>query len=225
ELAVLLAYSKMWLYDELIASDLPEDPWVAAALHRYFPRQLAQKFASYVDRHPLKREIIATHVLNSMVNRVGPAFVFQLAEQTGATPANVVRGYLLTRESFGSVPLWQEIEALDNKLPDEMQAEMVLEWCRLTTRATTWFLRSRRLADSLEKVVQRLTPAVESLKARLAPEAAKLLRVVAWTAAGVPPALAQRIGSAERLYSALDIAEISEGAGSGLEVTADVHFG
>jgi glutamate dehydrogenase len=225
ELAVVLAYSKMWLYDELIASDLPEDAWVAAALHRYFPKQLAQKFASYVDKHPLKREIIATHVLNSMVNRVGPAFVFQLAEQTGATPAQVVRGYLLTRESFGSVQLWQEIEALDNRLPDQAQAEMVLEWRGLTTRATTWFLRSRRLADSMEKVVQRLTPAVESLKARLAPEAANLPRVLAWTAAGVPPVLAQRIGSAERLYSALDIAEISEGAGSMLEVTADVHFG
>src|SRR5436190_2124295 len=85
----------------------------------YFPKQLALNIAGYVDKHPLKREIIATHVLNSMVNRVGPAFVFQLAEQTGATPAQVVRGYLLTRESFGSVQLWQEIEALDNRLPDE----------------------------------------------------------------------------------------------------------
>ena len=37
ERAVLLAYSKMWLYDELLASDLPDDPWVATALARYFP--------------------------------------------------------------------------------------------------------------------------------------------------------------------------------------------
>ena len=70
ELAVLLAYSKMWLSDELVDSDLPEDPWVASALQRYFPRLLRETFAAYSPRHPLKREIIATHVLNRMVNRV-----------------------------------------------------------------------------------------------------------------------------------------------------------
>ena len=39
ERAVLLAYGKMWLYDELVASTLPDDPWVASALARYFPRR------------------------------------------------------------------------------------------------------------------------------------------------------------------------------------------
>ncbi|HEY8050950.1 MAG TPA: NAD-glutamate dehydrogenase, partial [Ramlibacter sp.] len=225
ELAVLLAYSKMWLNDELIASDLPEDPWVATALHRYFPVKLDRQFTQYVDQHPLKREIIATHVLNSMINRVGPTFAYQLSEQTGATPAQVVRAYLLARESFGSVALWQGIEALDNKVPDEVQSQMILEWRRLIVRATTWFLRSRRLAESMEKVVQRLAPAVDALRARLAAEAAGLPRVVAWIDAGVPAELAQHVGCAERLYSALDIAEIAESAGSTLATTADVHFG
>src|SRR6185369_9393660 len=103
-------------------------------------------FSAYVEKHPLKREIIATHVINSMINRVGPTFVFQLAEQAGATAAQVVRGYLLTRESFGSVQLWQDIEALDNRVADEVQAQMILEWRRLMARSTAWFLRSRRLA-------------------------------------------------------------------------------
>jgi glutamate dehydrogenase len=225
ELAVLLAYSKMWLYDEIVGSDLPEDPWVSTALARYFPHQLEKQFGPYIDRHPLKREIIATHVLNSMVNRVGPTFVYQLAEQTGATPAQVVRAYLLTRESFGSVKLWQDIEALDNKVPDEIQTEMVLEWRRLVVRATTWFLRSRRLADPMDKSMQRLAPAVDALRKRLAPECSSLPRVVAWVATGVPAELAAQVGCAERLYSALDIAEITESAGSTLAVTADVHFG
>ena len=83
ERAVLLAYSKMWLFDELLASDLPEDPWVGTALARYFPSVLKEKFGSYIERHPLKREIVATHVLNSMVNRVGSTFVHRLMETTG----------------------------------------------------------------------------------------------------------------------------------------------
>ncbi|NNU44813.1 NAD-glutamate dehydrogenase [Ramlibacter sp. B156] len=165
EQAVLLAYSKMWLNDELIASDLPEDPWIATALERYFPTQLKEKFAAYIPRHPLKREIIATHVLNSMVNRVGPTSVHRLGEITGATPPQVVRAYLASREVFGLVPLWQQIESLDSLVPDEVQADMVVTLRALVTRATTWFLRSRRLFEPTQQQVARFAPAVQALHA------------------------------------------------------------
>ena len=145
ERAVLLAYSKMWLFDELLASNLPEDAWVGTAVARYFPSVLKEKFGSYIERHPLKREIVATHVLNSMVNRVGSTFVHRRMETTGATPPQIVRAYLLTREVFGLVPTWQAIEALDNVVPDELQSEMLIELGRRTIRGTNWFLRSRRL--------------------------------------------------------------------------------
>jgi glutamate dehydrogenase len=225
ELAVLMAYGKMWLYDELLASELPDDGWVATALHRYFPAELAGRFAQWVDKHPLRREIIATHVVNAMVNRVGPTFAFQLAELTGAQPAQVVRGYLLARESFGSVPLWTQIEALDSKIADETQREMIIQWRRLVGSATTWFLRSRRLSEPMEKVLQRLAPAVDALRHRLAPQMADHPRVLAWTTAGVPAQLAQEVGVADRLFSALDIAEIAETAQAPLDITAEVHFG
>ena len=84
ELAVLLAYNKMELYDEVLASDVPEDPYIATTLERYFPQLLRERFPQAIQRHPLRREIIATHVVNSMVNRVGPTFVHRLHEETGA---------------------------------------------------------------------------------------------------------------------------------------------
>ena len=58
--AVLLAYGKIWLYDEVLASPLPDDPWVATALTRYFPAALRTQYAEYMERHPLSREIIST---------------------------------------------------------------------------------------------------------------------------------------------------------------------
>src|SRR5262249_53401685 len=139
--AVMLAYSKIWLYDELLASPLPDDPWVASAISRYFPPALAEKYASYMDRHPLKREIIATHVTNSMLNRVGSTLVHRLMESTGAQPHEIVRAYLLSREIFGFVSLWKAIEALDNKVDDALQASMLIEMSRTLDRGTTWFLR------------------------------------------------------------------------------------
>jgi glutamate dehydrogenase len=225
EQAVLLAYSKMWLNDELIASDLPEDPWIATALERYFPTQLKEKFAAYIPRHPLRREIIATHVLNSMVNRVGPTFIHRLGEITGATPPQVVRAYLASREVFGLVPLWQQIEALDNVVPDEIQAEMVVTLRALVARATTWFLRSRRLFEPTQQQVARFAPAVQALRAHREAGAPESPRASRWTAAGVPPALAVQVDGAEGLFHALDIAEIAEASQKPLELTAQVHAG
>ena len=95
ERAVLLAYSKMWLSDEFVDSDLPEDAWIATALGRYFPQALREAYAGVMPRHPLRREIIATHVVNSMVNRVGSTFVHRLMETTGAHAPEIVRAYLL----------------------------------------------------------------------------------------------------------------------------------
>ncbi|MDP1534139.1 MAG: NAD-glutamate dehydrogenase, partial [Rubrivivax sp.] len=116
ELAVLLAYHKMELYDQVLASDVPEDPYIATTLERYFPARLCERFPQAMQRHPLRREIIATHVVNSMVNRVGPTFVHRLHEETGAAPPDIVRAYLGTRQIFELVTLWQSNEALDHQV-------------------------------------------------------------------------------------------------------------
>lgn len=225
ERAVLLAYGKMWLNDALIASDLPEDPWVSAALERYFPTLLKERFGAFIPRHPLKREIIVTHVLNSMVNRVGPTFVHRLGEITGATPPQVVRAYLASREVFGLVRLWQQIEALDNVVPDAVQAEMVLTLRGLITRATTWFLRSRRLYEPTEQQVARFAPAVQALRTHMEAATAASARAARWLQAGVPQALASHVDRADALFYALDITEVAEASHRPLELTAQVHAG
>ncbi|MEO8674902.1 MAG: NAD-glutamate dehydrogenase, partial [Casimicrobiaceae bacterium] len=192
ERAVLLAYGKMWLYDELLASTLPDDPWIETALTRYFPPALGEKFAAYMPRHALRREIIATHVTNSMVNRVGSTFVHRLSETTGTRPHEVVRAYLLAREIFGFVPLWQAIEALDNTVDDAVQSTMLIDTSRQLERGTTWFLRSRRLTEDMAATIAHFTPRVEALSTRLpdlldaADRARVAAAVAACTAQGVP---------------------------------------
>jgi glutamate dehydrogenase len=230
ERAVLLAYSKMWLFDELLASTLPDDPWVTTALGRYFPSALRSRYAAVMPRHPLKREIVATHVLNSMVNRVGATFVHRLMEATGRDPAQIVRAYLLARECFGLVPMWQEIETLDSKVQDVVQASMVIELGRLVLRATMWFLRSRRLAEPMAETIGRFGPAVAALAQR------EVARRTAgeggnshqqdrrWTDAGVPAQLAHRVACAQPMVAALDIMETAEAVAQPIERVADVHL-
>ncbi len=225
ERAVLLAYSKMWLFEEIMGSDLPEDEWVGTALARYFPTSLRERMVAYIPRHPLKREIVATHVLNSMINRVGATYVHRITEMTGSKPAQVVRAYLLAREVFGAVPLWHQIEALDNRVNDKLQAEMLIQEGWLSSRATSWFLRSRRLAEPMAPTIARLQPAVAALAQRLAPAASKSAQAVGWIAAGVPAELAARIASGEGLLDALDIAEVADHAQRPFERVCEVHVG
>lgn len=226
ELAVLLAYSKMWLYDQVLESGIPEDPWIGSALTRYFPARLQEDLGAWIPRHPLAREIISTHVVNSMVNRVGSTFVHQVCEVSGVSPAAVVRAYLLTREIFGYVPLWQEIEALDDRVPDAVQAQMLLRLAGLMFQATTWFARSRRLGEPMQLTFGRFRPAVEVLgnhldQAHSVPDA----QAQSWIQAGVPQPLAQRVARANHLAAALDIAEIAEHTGRALAQVAEVHVG
>jgi len=228
ESAVLLAYCKLWLFDELVASDLPDDPFIADALRRYFPSLLRDRYGPYMQRHPLKREIVATYVLNSMVNRVGATFVHRLSENTGAPPAQVVRAYLLARESFANGEARAAIEALDDRVPDEVQADMLIELARLTERATTWFLRSRRLTDPMTDTIARLRPAAERLLAFIAAEPGKPRQRhqqhERWLDAGVPAELAARVASAEAQFAALDVAEIAEQSQRTLDEVAGAYF-
>jgi glutamate dehydrogenase len=230
EAAVLLAYSKIWLKDELIASPLTDDPWVATALLRYFPSPLQAKYATYMLRHPLKREIIATHVLNSMINRVGSTYVHRLCETTGARAHEVVRAYLLAREIFGLVPLWMAIEALDNKVDDAVQSQMLIDTSDQLERGTTWFLRSRRLGDDMASTIAYFKPAFEALSARLPKllddaERARLdEKVGKLVGKGVPRDLALRVVNFDSLYSALDIAEVAASSGKPAEAVAAIYF-
>ncbi|HEY4139030.1 MAG TPA: NAD-glutamate dehydrogenase, partial [Casimicrobiaceae bacterium] len=228
--AVLLAYSKIWLYDELLESQLPDDPWVETALARYFPAALRERYAAYMTRHPLKREIIATHVTNSMINRVGSTYVHRLMETTGAKPHEIVRAYLLSREIFGFVPLWQAIEALDNKVDDAVQSSMLVDSSRLIERGTTWFLRSRRLGDDMAATIAQFTPRVEALATRLhklidAGDRARIDAAVgSYVASGVPQALAARVVALDTLYSTLDIVEVADATDRPVELIAEIYF-
>jgi glutamate dehydrogenase len=230
ERAVLLAYSKIWLYEELLASALPDDPWVGTALARYFPGPLRQQYAAHMARHPLKREIIVSHVTNSMINRVGSTFVHRIIETAGSRPDEIVRAYLLNREIFGFVSLWQQIEALDNKVDDAVQSAMLIETSRLIDRGTMWFLRSRRLGDDMAATIAHFSPRIEALASRLpqllddAERARVDAEIAQYEAQAVPHDLAAQVATFDTLYAALDIIEVAEAAQRPVELVADVYF-
>ena len=116
ELSVLLAYAKLTLYDDLLKSAVPDDPYLARELTRYFPKEIAAQFPDALQHHRLRREIIATQLANSMINRGGPSLIVRIADQTGAAPAAVASAFAAVRDSYGMTALNAEIDALDNRI-------------------------------------------------------------------------------------------------------------
>ena len=216
ENAVLLAYGKIWLYRELLSSTVPDDPFVCTAVERYFPQALRDRFRDAMFAHPLQREIVATHVCNSMVNRVGSTFVYRLTQETGARPSDVVRAYLMARESFGLVRLWREIESLKNSVEERVRISMLVLIGQLLVRATRWFLRRRLFSGDLEQAIERFAGPVggvlvslesfigESGFERIASRADELDQ------AGVPVPLAHRAAVSDLAQAALDIIELAQ---------------
>ena len=228
ELAVLLAYAKMTLYEALLASALPDGPELADGLRSYFPQAVRRLLAPQIATHPLHREIIATIVTNEIVNRARMTFIHDMRARTGRSPAEVAQAYIIVREVFELRNLWSEIEALDNKVPAQVQIEMLLEIADLVERAAGWLLYRKRLALSPE--IGKLAPCVRSIAASLSdllpPSDRNLVseRRLRFAEAGVPEALATRIGGTMFLAAALDIADLAERSGQELDQAARVYY-
>ena len=111
ELSVLLSYDKIVIFNQLLDSDVPEDPYLSKELQRYFPKPLQEKYAADMQQHRLRREIIATMVTNSMVNRMGSTFLLRMQEDTGETPAQIAKAFTISREVLESRDWWIGIDA------------------------------------------------------------------------------------------------------------------
>ena len=228
ERAVLLAYSKMALYDDLLASDLPDDPFFSQVLVDYFPKPLRERYREAMQQHPLRREIIATAVTNSTINRAGTTFVQRLADDSGAKAADVVRAYTIAREVFALSKSWAAIEALDTKVADAVQAEMLMLLDSLLERATQWFLHRYSGTRDINSVLGKFCPSLDTLTAKLVAgrgeQAGQRAKAAEFVKAGVPVDLAAKVALSEVLYSALDIVEISVACQHAVESVATVYF-
>jgi glutamate dehydrogenase len=232
EIAVLLAYAKLVLYEDLLKSNLPDDPQLVDDLVLYFPELLRGRFRAAIDRHRLRREIVATVVTNAMINRVRPTFAWQMCDETSKPPADIARAFIIMRDSFDLRSIWAAIEALDNKLPASVQTEMMISVARLLERAILWLLRSSYQTLDIAALVNEFRPRISAMQNRLTDILpSSILGTVRVRQAelmedGIPEELARRVASLDVMSSAMDIIRIARtDAAQGVEDVARVYFG
>jgi glutamate dehydrogenase len=229
--SVVLAYAKMSVFDDLLASNLPDDPYFTRVLKAYFPRALTEKFAPAIDQHPLKREIIATFVANTVVNRTGATFVNFLAAEAGASTADVVRAYTLAREVFDLEPLWDQIDALDGSVSSSLQLDLLCKLIAIAQRASRWMLRARFQESDLPTLIGRYQPGARELRANLMqwlPQAGAdnwELATQKLSQAGVDAELARNLSALEFIFPALDLVDLADSTHLTLAQVAQSYFG
>jgi glutamate dehydrogenase len=215
ELAVLLAYTKIVLADELLQGDLAEDPFLRSDLISYFPSKMRQQYRNQMLGHPLRREIIITQIVNGLVNFAGTTFYHRLSLETNATADELVLAHFVCREIYNANAILEAVDALDIAVDASIQTDMRLSVRTLIERATRWMVNNRRSPLDSEGTVDYFGTAVQQVVSAL-PEilvgteqrelAARRDR---FTAAGVSTELAVLIASLPPAYAALGIVEAS----------------
>ncbi|MBI4357025.1 MAG: NAD-glutamate dehydrogenase [Gammaproteobacteria bacterium] len=230
ELAVLLAYSKNVLQHEIMESRLPEDPYFVTFLKSAFPSILSTSFLPAMQKHRLRREIIATQLSNSIVNEMGATFLQRLKDETGASSELVIRSVTIARAVFDVPGLWQKIEDLDNTASTEVQITLFLEIIRLVRRATRWFVRNYRkdfdISGTIQYFVSPIHQLVDALETLLPTEDLQQLTIHAesYEKFNVPLNLAKRMAGLPMLFSGLDIIQAALAANVDVLEMAKLHF-
>ncbi|WP_232676175.1 NAD-glutamate dehydrogenase [Nocardioides sp. R-C-SC26] len=167
ELSVLMAWTKIVLADELLASDLPDDPYLDLDLRAYFPTPIQQRFLDRISEHPLRREIIVTQVVGDLVNGAGFTYWPRLAGETAASAAELTRANFVAREIFGSLALRTRISACDNLIDAAVQTRMRIEMRTLVERASRWLVVNRRAPLESQALVDHFSDRVQRVMAAL----------------------------------------------------------
>jgi glutamate dehydrogenase len=230
ELAVLLAYAKLSLYEELLESPVPDDPYLARELERYFPKAMAATYPDALEHHRLRREIIATQLANSMINRGGPSLIVRIADQTGASPAGIAFAFAATRDSYDLTALNGAIDRLDNKVSGKLQLDLYTEVQDLLLDRVIWFLRNIDFSKGLAEVVAHYRAGIAALAGALGQtlsqdqRAARNARRAQLFAAKVPDDLANQIADLRALVAAPDVVLVADQTRHPVEQVAASYF-
>ena len=167
ELAILLAYAKLDLDAQIVASDLPDQTFFAAELAAYFPASAITRFPEELIHHRLRREIIATVLANRIVNLAGPVFIHRIEEISSAPAPRIARAFVIAVGALGLDALKSRIDSLDGKVPAAVQLGAYNDIQEQLRRLGLWFLVNVPARADIGDTIARYRAGMDSLARQL----------------------------------------------------------
>jgi len=230
ELAVLLAYTKIHLKQEILKTRLAVNPYLSEIIKTAFPSAIRKKYAAEIHQHPLHSNLMATQLSNRIVNEMGITFVYRLQMETGATVDEIVRAHTISSHIFDTRQLQKIIERLDLKISMNDQYDMLFNIRNLINLATRWFLHGNHLKGDLKNIINHFASRIKTLE-KLIPElmsgaTKEYLHALTnnFLDIGLPKEIAERIATYRAIYTSLNIIDIATRNRFDLLKTARVYF-
>ncbi|WP_058535675.1 NAD-glutamate dehydrogenase [Legionella saoudiensis] len=230
ELSILMAYTKIYITSELLKSDLPDDPYFIGTMETSFPSLLTKLYAKQMEKHRLRREIIATQLSNQIVNTVGITFMYRLQIETGLSIANIARAYTLAAKAYGLEELHELIDSLNYKVSVQTQYELLHHVRQLMNLSARWFLHHGRLHGDLASNIEHYKQSIKKLETKIPSLMAGITKdyldklVAQFVGIGIAEETAKKIAATRAMYTALNVVEVATQNQFDLERTAEVYF-
>ena len=231
EIGVLLAYAKIVLFDDLVTSGVPDDPYLEQELFAYFPQRMQKKLQTEIRGHRLRREIIATQLANSLINRGGPTVNVDIAERVMTDGAGIAQAFAAVRDSFDLRALNGRIDALDNRISGAVQLELYQTVQDALIQSMVWYLRFADLGSGLQKAVDHYSKSFAKLSGILPGVlpmfiAARIRdKESRFKAAKVPDDLAHDVANLSTLSRAADVVLVADRNKRTLADAAKAYYG
>ena len=167
ELAVLMSYSKILFKGQLQTVNIDDDPYLRDEMLKAFPGSLIQRYGEDIHQHPLRKELVINVIANEIVDRMGLSFPHRQMKSTGADPGQVVRAYMVVRDTLELDRVWAEVEAMQDPevVQSGFQQNLFLRLMRLGRRASRWIIRNRRNCGNTRSEINVLKPVMTELLA------------------------------------------------------------
>jgi glutamate dehydrogenase len=230
ELAVLLAYTKIYVKEEILKSSLPDNPFFDQILISSFPARLTTEFKDSISDHILRREIIATQISNNILNTMGVTFPFRLQDETGASISNIAIAHTLASLVYNTSHLYSQIQSFDNKIPVKSQYELLHTVRVLLNMSTRWFLRNCSMDTNLSEIVENYKSSIGQLSEVIPNLVVGSTKnyvnkiTIQFIDSGLPTDIAQTIALSRVMYTALNISAVSSTHEFDLVKTAKLYF-
>ena len=231
EMAVLVSYAKIVVFNDLMAQDFASDPYLERELMRYFPGRMSKVYAAEIRDHRLRAEIISTLIANSIVNRCGPLFLFDLTHDSAVPAGDLARFYVAARDSFGFVEMNEAIDRLDNQISSEQQMSLYARLQKGLGDAVAWFAANESSDKKLSELVPTYKDGVSAISGDLlgilpSDQKDQLAKDVAEISAlGLDRKTALRIAGLRYLVRGLDVVQIARSANRPIREIANTYFG
>ena len=230
EIGVLLSYAKLVLFDEIVASSLPDEPYFDQTLRSYFPQKMQKPHSSDIASHRLRREIISTLLGNDAINRGGPAFVIGLSDKSGATAADIVKAFVLARDGLSLNRLYTRVDDLDTKVPGELQNQLYAHIGHTLKDVAGWALKTGAAQGDLGTAIKSMQTGVAKLGGKLEAAMPDFMRDEAEAVQSnlvmqaVPEDLAREIAGLGALALAPDICHVAAFSNTDLGRATEAFF-